>query len=88
VLPCVLAESASYLGRLRPLLELIDLMFLPSRLTVYGVLKTFDHDFEALEAFVQDLEARPVLVTVGIGSEARFRSIRAELNNQAFEHPR
>ena len=65
-------------------LELIDLPILPSRLTVNGVLKTFDHGFEVLEAFVQDLDA-PVLVLVGIGSEARFRSARAELNNHTFQ---
>jgi hypothetical protein len=88
VLPCVLAESASYLGWLRLPLELIDLPSLPSRLTVYGVLESFDHGFEVLEAFLQNLETRPVLVMVGIGGEARFRSARAELNDQAFKHPR
>jgi hypothetical protein len=82
-----LAESASYLGWVRLLLELIDLASLPGRLTVYAVLESFDHGFEVLEAFLQDLETRPVLV-VGIGSEARFLSVRAELNNQAFQHSR
>ena len=88
MLPCVLAESASHLRWLRLLLELIDLPILPSRLTVYGVLKTFDHGFEVLEASVHNLEARPVLVMAGIGSEARFRSARTELNDKTFEHPR
>jgi hypothetical protein len=86
VLPCVLAESASYLGWLHILMELIDLPFLPGRLTVYGVLESFDHGLEVPEAFLQDLEPRAVLVLVG--SEARFPSARAELNNHAFEHPR
>jgi hypothetical protein len=88
VLPCVLAESASYLSRLRIPLELVDLASLPDRLPVHGVLESFDHGLEVLEAFLQNLEPRSVLVLVGIGSEARFPSARAELNNQAFEHPR
>jgi len=88
MLPCVLAECASYLGWVRLPLELIDLPILPGRLTVYGVLESFDHGLEVLEAFLQDLETRRVLVLVGIGSEARFRSTRAELNHHAFEHPR
>jgi hypothetical protein len=88
VLPCVSAESASYRGWLRLLLELIDLPSLPGRLTVYGVLETFDHGFEVLEAVLQNLETRPVPAIVGIGGEARFRSARAELHDQAFEPPR
>ena len=88
MLACVLDESAAYLGRLRFPLELVDLASLPDRLTVHGVLESFDHGLEVLEAFLQDLKPRPVLVLVGIGSEARFPSARAELNNQAFEHPR
>jgi hypothetical protein len=87
MLPRVLAESASYLGWLGLLLKLIDLPFLPGRLTVYRVLESFDHGLEMLKAFLQDLETRPVLVLVGIGSEARFPSDRADLNH-AFEHPR
>ena len=88
VLPCVLAESASHLGRLRLLLELVDLVCLSDRLNVHAVLEPLHHGFEVLEALLQNLEARPVLVLLGIGSGARSRLTRAESNNQALEHPR
>jgi hypothetical protein len=82
-----LAESASHLGWLRLLLELIDLPSLPGRLTVYGVLESFDHGFEVLEALLQGLEMRLVL-GAGIGSDARFLIALVELIHRAFEHPR
>jgi hypothetical protein len=87
MLPGILAESASYLGWLRPPLEVLDLPFPPDRLTVHGVLEPFDHGLELLEAFLQDLETRRVLLAAGIGSDARFLAARAELNHHAFEHP-
>ncbi len=88
MLPGVLAKSASDFGRLRLLLELIDLPSLPGRLTVDGVLEPFDHGLEVLRALLQNLETRPVLLAAGIGSDARFLAARAELNHHAFEHPR
>jgi hypothetical protein len=88
MLPRVLAKGASDLGRLRLLLELIDLPPLPHRLTVHGVLEPFDHGFKVLNAFRQDLKTRPVLVAAGIGGKSRFLSARAKLNHHAFEHPR
>jgi hypothetical protein len=83
-----LAKSASHLGWLRFLLELVDLVSVPDRLTVHGVLEPFDHGFKVLKALLQNLETRPVLVAAGIGSDARFLAPRAELNHHAFEPPR
>jgi hypothetical protein len=77
VLPRVLAKRAAYLGRLRLPLELIDRPFLPDRLTVHCVLEPFDHRFEMLDAFLQDLDTRRVL-SPGIGGDARWRPAPAE----------
>jgi hypothetical protein len=85
VLSGVPSKGASYRSRLRLLLEIFDLSFLPRRLTVDGVLETFDHGFEVLEALLQDLEMRRVRVMARMGSDARFLSARAELNHYAFE---
>jgi hypothetical protein len=56
VLPRIFAKSASYLGWLRLLLELIDLPRLSYRLTVHGVLEPFDHGFKVSESFLHVLE--------------------------------
>jgi hypothetical protein len=88
MLPGIPAESAPYLGRLRLLLELVDLASLSDRLTVNGVLEPFDHGFEVLDAFLHALETRRVLVAAGSGGDARLLSARAESNRDAFEHPR
>jgi hypothetical protein len=85
VLSGVPSKGASYRSRLRLLLEIFDLLFLPRRLTVDGVLEPFDHGFEVLEALLQDLETRRVRVMAGMGSDARFLSARAELSRYAFE---
>ena len=45
----VSAKSASYLGWLRPPLELIDLPLMSDRLTVHRVLEPFDHRFKVAE---------------------------------------
>jgi hypothetical protein len=39
-----------------------------------------------LEAFLQELD--PIRMLVGIGSQDRFRSTRAQVNNQAFDRAR
>jgi hypothetical protein len=88
MVPRVSAKSASYLTWLHVLLKLIDLPFLPDRLTVHCVLEAFDHGFKVLEAFFQGRETlryRRVL-SVGIGRDARL-SAQAELNHHAFNYP-
>jgi hypothetical protein len=89
MLPRVSAKSASYLTWLHVLLKLIDLPFLPDRLTVHCVLEAFDHGFEMLEAFLQGLKTlryRRVLLA-GVGRDARWLSTQAESNHHAFKYP-
>jgi hypothetical protein len=72
MLPGILAKSASYLPWFRPLLKLIDLLPLPNRLTVHRVLEPFDHRFEVLKAFLDDVETlrHRRLLLAGIGRGA------------------
>jgi hypothetical protein len=84
MLPCILAMSASYLGRLRLLLEPVDHVSLPDRLTVDGVLEPFNHGLEVLKAFLQNLETPPVLVAVGICCSEQ-RAIGAVEAREALE---
>jgi hypothetical protein len=89
MLPGISAKSASYLGWLRVLLELIDLPPLSDRLTVHGVLEPFDHGFKVPKAFLQVLKTLryPRVLSAGIGRDARRLSARAELNHHSFKHP-
>ena len=89
MLPRVSAKSASYLTWLHVLLKLIDLPFLPDRLTVHCVLEAFDHGFKVLKAFFQGLKTLRYrrFLSVGIGRDARWLSTQAELNHHAFNYP-
>jgi hypothetical protein len=56
VLAGVSAKRTSHLGRLRLLLELVDLPLLSDGLTMHGVLEPFDHCFEVGKSFLEVLE--------------------------------
>jgi hypothetical protein len=74
MLPGISAKRASHLGWLRILLEPIDLPRLSDRLTVHGVLESFDHRFKVPNAFLQvlkTLRSRRVL-PAGIGRDPRW----------------
>ena len=82
VIPGILAKSASYLGRLRLPLELIDRPPLPDRLAVDGVLEPFDHGFKVPEAPLQGFQALGNrCVRMPCVGAARRLSAQARLNH-------
>ena len=87
MLPSIFAKSAPDLGGLCLPVKLIDNPTLPDRLAVHGILESFDHGLEMLEAFLQGFETGVILVAPGAAAGAQLLS-DAKSTHHAIEHPR